>query len=187
MDGNVPKAPVHQLLDIWTALPGLVEDSDALLAARSANGHQADQSDEDFHWCVSLTMIRIFSWRWKWGRRFPTMAYEKQVVPTRSITVDDVGAPLFDTVIFYGHLHQSPRALTIYNLASLQLLQVASSWRISDLPAQAPGMMDVRDAPTHASPLLMRHEHLFIKDVSTEICRSIEYHLLADHNSKGTL
>lgn len=187
IDGDVPQEPVHQLLDIWTAIPGLLEDSDALLADRSKREHRVEEAEEDFLRRLRLTMTRMFSWRWQFERRFPGAAYEKQVVRGRSITVDDAGAPLFDTVLFYEHLHQGARPITMYNLALLQLMHIASSWKILDLPAQALASMDIRTTSAHAGPLLLPHEHLSLKDVSQEVCRSIEYHLLDDHDSNGAM
>lgn len=179
------KEPLHALIDIVAAGPGLREASDQLRASHNFHGVPledfANLRDRMEH-----MLKELFLWRWEWERNHPFMAYEIPVEPHESFTINEDGTPLYTAILYYNEMHQGARAITLYNMSLLVILELAETWNITDLPSQVLSGLAGQESES-SNPLLMPHAKLSRPEIVDEMCRSIEYHLLSEHSVVGAL
>ena len=114
----------------------------------------------------------------------PKAASEIPVNPASSISVDENGIPLYQTIKFYSGIYQSRQPL-LYKTTLLLILELVNDWNVTGAPHIALSNLSNQEGPLCSNQLILLHEALSVRDVCSEICRSIEYCLQEPHTAVG--
>lgn len=186
-DPYLKKPSQHDLMDLLVFIPGLMEDSDRLKESDSPKRPSHQCRLEPLQRNLIQVLADVFLWRWRWERAYPDTVYEVRVDPLRSMTVGPTGESPFQTCLFYGSSHVGGHAIVLYNMVILQLMALALTCGIDDLPLCALQHLPEDSRPASRGPLTLPHEDLSSSDVSEELCRSVEFLLQGPRATDGAL
>ncbi|GME29103.1 hypothetical protein GTA08_BOTSDO07668 [Neofusicoccum parvum] len=163
--GGAPKDRVHLLMDLLVEGPGLLEER--AWVERGAGGCEGRR--RALLWRARELLRALEAWRREWEREYPSTRTEVPPVSEPPVGLDAAGAvrPLWATVWHYGCLYFG-NVTALYCATHIFLLAFARS-------VSEPGACVEGDAGARA-----------LYDSATEICRSVDYHLLDCQNGAGS-
>ena len=180
------QASLNRILDILAVIPGLLEDTDRFKGTATAMNSSSHPERLSFRKRLIRVLSELFLWRWDWERIHPQVASEIPVNPTISMTMDEKGIPLYETLVSYRGMLQCGQLL-LYNTALFRVLELANDWDVQNIPLLALSSLSDRDRPIRSNPLGLPHETLSPAEPVSEICRSIEYCLQDPHAAVGAM
>ena len=185
-DEPTSQASLNRILDILAILPGLLEDTDQFKGTETAISSASQSQGLSFRKRLVEVLRELFLWRWDWERIHPKVASEIPVDPRYSMTVDENGIPLYQTILSYCGILQCGQLL-LYNAALFRVLELASDWEVHNAPLLTLASLSKRERPLCSNPLALPHEALSAAEAVSEICRSIEYCLQDPHAAVGAM
>jgi hypothetical protein len=154
------------LHDILCDVPGLLED--AITLQRSKGGDQKLSLHRELSTKILVHLRTLYEWRASWQQQNPSSCHE---VPTSFLDSQS----LFPMVFYYSDL-SAANEICFYNAILLLLLNLGSKVIGLSFDHSLPSLHLPRDLDF--SPLYAPGLALNADAVATEICRSVEYHLL---------
>lgn len=170
------KTPSHEMMDLWADGPTMGRDIVAMLST-------APQTTNTVIMRLTGMIQSMVRWRWKWEEANSCAVTEREVDPLNSISVDHLGHPLFNTILWYENITQMIEIM-YYNVVLITMTYCAACLRrpklVEDIIAAIPGSngrevtnalgFPGTDVPqTYGAP---------------DVCRSIEYAL---HQKSGSI
>jgi hypothetical protein len=178
------KTPEHRLYDILSMVPGIGEDLNARNRADDDKEIRKALHDKS-RAKVKQALTQLTSWRWQWEKDNPHSVSEKPVDPATSLTVDDDGNPLFETILWYSTIMQATEIM-LYNCYLMLLLYYALILEDTTIMKEVlASMPQPTMQPNNA--LMLPTADMQIRDGTHEICRSMEYCLRESNLSIGSL
>ena len=157
------------LHDFLCDIPGLLEDETTLLNSDT----DSFQLHESLSQKTVLCLKDLYEWRVAWQQEHPNFCQE---VPTS----DKEENPLFRTVLHYSDL-PCANAIAVYNAILLLLLGLASRVIGPAFDPSIPALHLTQHLNYH--PLYPPDSAPRAEAIATEICRSVEYHLVNDKSN----
>ena len=170
------------LVDILASIPGLLELSDRLQAAKILSEAHFLHEFMSFHTQIVDVLSNLFSWRWGWEKSHPAVAFE---IPCHEAGPDAQSNGLYDTFLYYQNFHKG-REPMLYNTALLLVFGLARLWDLKDAPASAISKLPEQHRPLQSNPLALPHKNLSLNEISAEICKSFECMYFRNHGASAS-
>ncbi|KAF2757246.1 hypothetical protein EJ05DRAFT_60277 [Pseudovirgaria hyperparasitica] len=179
----------YALMDAFAKIPGILEDADAL--ARIEDEKSACEHGEQLRQSIVRALAALFRWRLGFDHVLSRMARAVPVDPSKSMTLDAHGRPLYPSILMFENVLNG-RAVVMYDVLVLLLMQLGESWGQYDVAAKACdslGIGDQFDIGLESEPAVLRlpSQDISPAEVMTETCRSIEFHLRGGSIYSGAL
>ncbi|KAF4634709.1 hypothetical protein G7Y89_g3393 [Cudoniella acicularis] len=164
------RAAAGELHNMLCDMPGLLEDVERLQSP------ELDFTCRELLYrdlCENLLnhLNSLHRWRWEWESNNPNACYE---------VISD--STPFQTVLYFSSLAPA-NEITFYNAMLLLLLKLGLQILELDFNASPSNPLHTRDRSKN--PLYLPTQAPNPAAIATEICRSVEYHLLNHHSSAG--
>ena len=173
------------LQDILADIPRYFEDLNIFLA-EAGKGRDQTTLRESLSDRLLGSLRQLLHWRWEWERNHPDVAWEVPVDPRTSLSLDSDGRPMFKTVLYYRSFSVS-HDIILYNCTLQMLLHLGHFFHGPDvMPVLFSTLPDRPDDVQSKNPLILPHRDLTIVENAREMLRSIDYHLLEQHNVAGS-
>ncbi|KAI9760607.1 MAG: GAL4 enhancer protein [Chaenotheca gracillima] len=182
------KSSQAYLEDVLVEIPGMLEQLEHLKAVETMTPESIAALHADLKPRVDAALRTLVEWRKEWDVDHPGSCEEFATELVSGLTVDEEGQPLFDTVLMFKNLE---RVADIgYYFAGLILLILAKE-RLSALKSDDTAPTVEREPPAaKTNPLYWPSDPPDMVDAhnaAAEICRLVDYNLLPQHRSLGSL
>lgn len=124
----------------------------------------------------------LVRWRWQWDADNPKVAYQRTINISSSLSVDSNG-PLFDDILDFKSLEHATE-LVLYNSMLQMMGHFYHDLTKTEIFGPAMAIWPANERPKPTNPLKLPSESLQREDITSEICRSVEYHY-GSHASSG--
>lgn len=159
-----------------------MEDTDTLIQAEEQGLNT--ESDKLLLQDQLLQRIqRIANLVWQWDLTNPLACWEVPIDPFCSVSLNDAGQPLFDTVF---HFDDVERAIDVLNLNAVRLLLYGMCDKAGLLDSYVSTIVGSQYDGPHANPLLLPGQGDRISH-ALEICRCVDFLLGNPRQSRGAL
>ncbi|OAQ71864.1 C6 finger domain-containingprotein [Purpureocillium lilacinum] len=172
-----------KIIDVLCEIPGLMAERD-MLAGRAAKVNDVEAAMEALQDRVLDAIRRLGEYRWQWEAAYPRASRERLVNMATSVSLDEHGRPLFDTVLDFDDME---RAIDVvyFNTIRLMLYGLSDDTGLSELLMASSGGGCLYQGPS-SNALLLPGQGTNVSN-ALEICRTVDYFMQHSRDSQGTL
>lgn len=180
--GNCPKSLFNHIQDILCDIPGLLEAAELV----NEGPNEFENVKEYATLCKTTrdTIDRACSWRVVWEQSNPRACYEVSASGLHSDGNGEENSNPFATVLYFSNLGLA-NEIALFGTVLLLLGRLGSRLFQQDFSlvvyAQIPSQLQL------TNPLVLPGHNLREKDIADEICRCVNYHLLATQDYANSL
>ena len=169
-------------------MSGINEDRDAYDKA-AKTGKDVTALREEAHAKVLVHLENLMRWRYDWEVANEGMVFEVPNDPATSHTIDSKGQPLYPTLFFFENASIASEILQ-FNCTLGATLYLGRTLRdfigipdIHDIMEDGFASFPKEARPQSRTPLLLPDEGLRAGELSTQVCRCVEYFLATQQSS----
>ena len=168
---------------MFADVPGLIEDADALTAARKSRSFEADEMQKALAAKVLERDEQLNELRWDWEQTNPKSCWDTPRAHYTSVPREDQHSPIFDTVLSFKTMIA---AISIVYFDTVRLLLH------SILDTADPELTKLQNSTSHFDHLRPTSNALVLpgegtpEDYAIEICRCVDFMTFGSQDALGT-
>lgn len=172
-----PKPLIVRLHDIYCDIPGFFEDADTISARRAVDGIDKDL----LQLRLGSSLEQLCQVRRQWDEQNPGACWERAPTAATSLSLDNLGMPLFDTILVFRDTDLAIEALQF----AVIVLLLRSAARTACIAFPPLDLTCLSGATPSSSNTLLMPGWGTREQEALETCRIVDYLLLGEDKARG--